>query len=111
MQESDLPARPARGAVGADSLPVPAQLSAGGVDLGVLRVAGRVYSVKAFPGDAGKVTEAGRPVYWLVGERGALHRTMRNVPRPDRMFVMSGGRSLATLAWLTDAGGILRVLS
>jgi hypothetical protein len=86
----------------------PASIPATGLDLGILRIAGRAYSVRAFPPTLARV-HAGRPVYFLRGVRGALHGTMRNVPNPDRLFLVSGGRSLATLAWLTDAGGVLRV--
>ncbi len=112
--DADMPPPPPRDATGRDfvigPLMPPEEIPPAGLDLGILRIAGRAYAVRAFPPNpANKISHAGRPVYFLRGVRGGLYWAMRNVPNPDRLFLVSGGRSLATLAWLTDAGGVLRV--
>lgn len=115
LTDADMPSPPPRGAEGVQALPVPAHIPAQGVELGILRIGGMIYRVKAFPPDPSRAWarapgDAGRPRYFLRGVRGALHGTMRNVPNPDRMFTVSGARTLATLAWLSDAGGVLQVI-
>jgi hypothetical protein len=111
LTDADMPSPPPRGAEGVQALPIPAHIPAQGVELGILRIGRMIYRVKAFPPDPAHTrTSAGRPRYFLRGVRGALHGTMRNVPNPDRMFTVSGARTLATLAWLSDAGGVLRVI-
>jgi hypothetical protein len=64
--------------------------------------------------DNDATTLAGRegPVYWLHGPRGALLFTMRNVPHPDRMFLVNGHgfTRKAPRTWLTDRDGTLAVL-
>lgn len=112
IDERDMPGPP----VGAGeetiplTLPPAGQIPATGIDVGTIRFRGRPYSVKAFPPALPRV-DGGRPVYFLRGARGALYRSMRNVPNPDRLFVYGSGRTCATLGWLSDAGGTLRVIS
>lgn len=51
--------------------------------------------------------------YILEGVRGARYRTIRNVPNPHMMFVVSERKFLSPASmsgvWLTDKGGALRV--
>lgn len=60
-------------------------------------------------------TPAGRPevTYHLAGPRGAQYHTVRNVPNPHRMFLVNDrpGSYKAPKDWLTDANGVLEVLS
>jgi hypothetical protein len=52
--------------------------------------------------------------YILHGARGAKYSTMRNLPHPDRMFIVNergfGVASVMDGVWLTDKDGTLRVL-
>ena len=79
----------------------------------VITVSGRQYVVEA--GDPKRDTDEGRPVYILVGARGARYATMRNRSNPGVMFLVHAGRSFgvvrlgsADTTWLTDEGGELR---
>jgi hypothetical protein len=51
--------------------------------------------------------------YVLTGVRGACYRTIRNIPHPHMMFLVSERKFLTPGAvhgvWLTDKGGTLRV--
>lgn len=71
-----------------------------------VRIDGRSYEVERVdkPGE--------RPDYLLRGVRGARYRTMRNVPKPDFMFLVNDASFLkgAPKAWLTDRSGDLEVL-
>ena len=58
------------------------------------------------PGGRDEVT------YHLYGPRGAHYITYRNVPNPDRMFLVNAKAFTykAPQVWLTDANGTLEVL-
>jgi hypothetical protein len=51
--------------------------------------------------------------YVLSGVRGARYRTIRNVPNPHMMFIVSERKFLSPASmngvWLTDKGGTLKV--
>lgn len=55
----------------------------------------------------------GEKKYKLVGPRGGVFRTMRNVHQPHKMFVVADAMGNKTLegVWLSDADGTIRVLA
>jgi hypothetical protein len=77
----------------------------------VLRVRGRNYQVSRVELQTKNGTVE---AYQLTGARGAVYTTMRNVPRPEMMFLVGGGKfgmisSVMQGVWLTDADGTLKV--
>ena len=50
--------------------------------------------------------------YKLTGKRGAVFHTMRNVHRPDAMFIIPASWGNKTLegVWLSDKDGDLKVI-
>lgn len=83
-----------------------------------ITIKGRVFTVEMLePGpDEAKLDGHDRPVYKLTGKRGADYRTFRNVPNPDRMYLVgfSPGNftpdPLGRDVWLTDRNGVLEVI-
>ncbi len=61
--------------------------------------------------EPGPTTPSGETTYLLRGKRGAVYATMRNVHRPETMFVYGAGGIPRVFdgVWLTDADGTLRV--
>ena len=76
-----------------------------------LRVRGRDYTVT--PHDrTNSVTGVVEKGYRLTGKRGASYFTMRNVKRPELMFVVSHALTNAMQGvWLTDAAGFVVIVS
>jgi hypothetical protein len=68
---------------------------------------GRTYRIEPF------VSSRGESNYRLIGVRGARYFTMRNVNRPENLFVISEAPRTNVLegVWLTDKDGGLRVLT
>lgn len=78
-----------------------------------IQIRGREYRVESFERETPRGTEK---VYRLHGARGALYQTMRNLPRPEMMFIIGGGRlgissTVMRGVWLTDKDGQLTVAS
>jgi hypothetical protein len=81
-----------------------------GERIGTITVEGRPYQVyRDYDNGGGVDGKPAGPTYWLAGPRGALYFTIRNVPHPDRMFLVNGHgftRS-APQTWLRDRDGQL----
>jgi len=75
-----------------------------------LKIGNREFTITACCPDG----DIGRPLYWLEGKRGAKYATMRNVNRPEIMFLITRrGFGLAAgyeTVMLTDANGTLEVV-
>lgn len=80
-----------------------------------IRLRGRDYSVNKTTRTISAGSRKGETevVYVLTGARGAMFTTMRNMHRPDRMFLVSSALRSNTLqnVWLSDASGELVVIS
>lgn len=74
-----------------------------------IRIAGREYKVTT------RTLSTGELQYLLEGKRGAHYATMRNVNRPEMMFLIGAGAHLGgpegkRTTWLTDKSGSLEVV-
>lgn len=80
-----------------------------------ITIRGRSYEVSTRePSEARKRAGQTGPVYDLKGKRGGHYYTVRNVPRPEMMFLCNArGHSSAVVdgVWLTDKDGDLKVVS
>ncbi len=74
-----------------------------------ITIRGREYRVERILNDKGAFADD-RVKYKLTGKRGAVYYTMRNVRRPEFMFVVPEKFTVSTMngVWVTDAGGELR---
>jgi len=78
-----------------------------------IRIRGRDYTVERFERAKPQPGTDTEIAYRLHGTRGAAYETLRNVPRPEMMFLIHSNRfgpaSVMRNVWLTDKSGDLAV--
>jgi hypothetical protein len=76
-----------------------------------IQIRGMTYTVEIFTRCRDGKSEC---AYRLIGKRGARYETLRNVPKPEMMFLIHSDRfgpvAVMNGVWLTDEGGTLRVV-